>query len=236
MFLGVCSERCMAINKKIRNANPLEYNGIKFKSRVEVSIYRLLKTHNIEAKYEEKTFILSPTIRPTVPFYNRTKKEGFHNIMSPISSITYTPDFTFMYDNILVIIEVKGFENDVFPVKRNLFRKLLETLDNYCMFFEVRTQKEMLQALKIIEMECPLIQQIRANINNLPEKDISIAHKYLAQRDFESLQDLVDSAIRKVERSRTHKASPELQEKYKDIDIFKLQEMSLAVTEYSNKL
>lgn len=226
----------MVINKKIKNANPLEYDGIKFKSRVEVSIYKLLKTHNIEAKYEEKTFILSPSIRPTVPFYNRTKKLGFHNIMSLIDNITYTPDFTFMYNNILVIIEVKGFENDVFPVKRNLFRKLLETLNSYCMFFEVRTQKEMLEALKVIKMECPLLQRIRTNINYLPEKDISVAHKYLSQRDFDSLQDLVDSAIKRVEKSRTHKASSELQEKYKDIDIFKLQEMSLDIIEYSNKL
>lgn len=226
----------MTLNKKIKNANPLEYDGIKFKSRVEVSIYKLLEAHNIEAKYEGKTFILSPSIRPTVPFYNRTKKAGFHNVMSPIDSITYTPDFTFIYGNILVIVEVKGFENDVFPVKRNLFRKLLETLDVYCMFFEVRTQKEMLEALEVIKMECPLIQRMRANVNNLPEKDIPIAHKYLSQRDFESLQDLVDSAIRKVEKSRTSSAKPELQEKYKDIDIFKLQEMSLAITEYSSKL
>ena len=226
----------MGINRKVRNANPLEYNGIKFKSRVEVSIYKLLRTHNIEAKYEEKTFILSSSIRPTVPFYNRTEKSGFHSIMSPISNITYTPDFTFMYNNILVIIEVKGFENDVFPVKRNLFRKLLETLDTYCMFFEIRTQKEMLKALEIIKMESPLIQKIRANINHLPEKDVAIAHKYLSQRDFDSLQDLVDSAIMKVERSRTSNAKPELQERYKNIDIFKLQEMSLAVTEYRNKL
>jgi hypothetical protein len=226
----------MGINRKVRNANPLEYDGIKFKSRVEVSIYKLLRTRSIEAKYEEKTFILSPSIRPTVPFYNRTEKAGFHSIMSPISNITYTPDFTFMYNNILVIIEVKGFENDVFPVKRNLFRKLLETLDTYCMFFEIRTQKEMLKALEIIKMESPLIQKIRANINHLPEKDVAIAHKYLSQRDFDSLQDLVDSAIMKVERSRTSNAKPELQERYKNIDIFKLQEMSLAVTEYRNKL
>ena len=226
----------MAVNKKIKNANPLEYNGIRFKSRVEVSIYKLLEAHNIEAKYENKTFVLSPSIRPTVPFYNRTKKAGFHSIMSPINNITYTPDFTFMYNNILVIVEVKGFENDVFPVKRNLFRKLLETLDTYCMFFEVRTQKEMLEALEVIKMECPLIQKIRANINSLPEKDIPIAHEYLSQRDFESLQDLADSAIRKIERSRTSSAKPELQEKYKDIDIFKLQEMSLAITEYSSRL
>ena len=226
----------MVVNKKIKNANPLEYNGIRFKSRVEVSIYKLLKAHNIEAKYENKTFVLSPSIRPTVPFYNRTKKAGFHSIMSPINNITYTPDFTFMYNNILVIVEVKGFENDVFPVKRNLFRKLLETLDTYCMFFEVRTQKEMLEALEVIKMECPLIQKIRANINSLPEKDIPIAHKYLSQRDFESLQGLVDSAIRKIERSRTRSAKPELQEKYKDIDIFKLHEMSLAIAEYSSRL
>lgn len=226
----------MAVNKKIRNADPLEYQEIKFKSRVEVSIYKLLESHNIKAKYEEHTFVLSPSIRPTVPFYNRTKSKGFHNIMNPISSITYTPDFTFTYNDIFVIIEVKGFENDVFPVKRNLFRKLLETSDNYCMFFEVRTQKEMLEALEIIKMESKPVQNIRKGIASLPEKDIPLGYKYLDNRDFDSLYELVNSAIKRVKKTRIRNATPESYERHKNVDIDTLTLLSVNIFEYMSKL
>lgn len=140
-------------NKKIKNANPKEYDGIKFKSILEVSIYKTLVEKGIVVNYEGMTFEVSPKVIPTIPFYNRTPKQGFHQIKGSIKAITYTPDFTFTRNNLLVIIEAKGFENDVFPVKRNLFRKYLETLKIPCIYFEVRTKKELLEALKIIDNE-----------------------------------------------------------------------------------
>lgn len=138
-------------NKKIANATPTEYNGIKFKSLIESRIYRSLLTAGITPEYEKYTYILSPKAKTTVPFYNRTPKKGFHLINRNVSAITYTPDFTFTLNGVFVIIEVKGRENDVFPFKRNLFRKLLETFDFPVMFFEVRSKKELLQSLDVIK-------------------------------------------------------------------------------------
>lgn len=187
-------------NKKIRNATKTTELGIAFRSEVEARIYKALVAEGFNPLYEKVTFTLSEKIRPTVPFFNRIK--GLLGLdMKPVQAITYTPDFTFEYNGILIVIEVKGFENDVFPVKRNLFRKHLETLNQPSMFFEVRTKKELLEALRIIRMESPLVQRIRKLIPSLPEKDIPIGNKLLEARDWEELQNLVSSAIVKIERA-----------------------------------
>lgn len=200
-------------NKKIRNATKTTELGIAFRSEVEARIYKALVAEGFNPLYEKVTFTLSEKIRPTVPFFNRIN--GLLGLdMKPVQAITYTPDFTFEYNGILIVIEVKGFENDVFPVKRNLFRKHLETLNQPSMFFEVRTKKELLEALKIIRMESPLVQRIRKLIPSLPEKDIPIGNKLLEARDWEELQNLVSSAIVKIER-----ANSKGDDRYANIDL-----------------
>ena len=200
-------------NKKIKNATKTTELGIAFRSEVEARIYKALVAEGFNPLYEKVTFTLSEKIRPTVPFFNRIK--GLLGLdMKPVQAITYTPDFTFEYNGILIVIEVKGFENDVFPIKRNLFRKHLETLNQPSMFFEVRTKKELLEALRIIRMESPLVQRIRKLIPSLPEKDIPIGNKLLEARDWEELQNLVSSAIVKIER-----ANSKGDDRYANIDL-----------------
>lgn len=200
-------------NKKIRNATKTTELGIAFRSEVEARIYKALVAEGFNPLYEKVTFTLSEKIRPTVPFFNRIN--GLLGLdMKPVQAITYTPDFTFEYNGILIVIEVKGFENDVFPIKRNLFRKHLETLNQSSMFFEVRTKKELLEVLRIIRMESPLVQKIRKLIPSLPEKDIPIGNKLLEARDWEELQNLVSSAIVKIER-----ANSKGDDRYANIDL-----------------
>ena len=210
-------------NKKIKNATEVSSSGIQFKSQLESMIYKVLKENNIDPKYESKTFEFIPKLRPTVPFYNRVS--GVFGLdMKPIRPITYTPDFIFDYNGILVIIEAKGFENDVFYVKKNLFRRYLETLDGYYMYFEIRTKKELLEALKIIKMESPQIQKIRKLIPFLPEKDVPIGNKFLEARNWEELHNLVSSAIVKIE-----KAKDKGSDKYINIDIVSLYDLQAAI-------
>lgn len=139
------------MNKKIINATPCKFAGITFKSKLEERIYKALKSLGIDAKYEEKTFVLSPKIKATVPAYYRTKQKGFHKMSDTVLAVTYTPDFTFVLNHIYVIMEAKGKENDVYPLKRNLFRKLLESVQIPVMFFEVHSKKEALEAIKIVK-------------------------------------------------------------------------------------
>lgn len=210
-------------NKKIKNASEITSSGIKFKSHLESMIYRVLTENGITPEYESKTFEFVPKLRPTIPFFNRVSKI-FGLDMRPIRPITYTPDFIFKYNGILVIIEVKGFENDVFYVKKNLFRRYLEGLGEYSMYFEVRTKKELLEAIKIVKMESPQVQKIRKLISFLPEKDIPIGNKFLEARDWGELQNLVSSAIVKIERAN-NKGS----DKYTDIDIGSLYDLQAAI-------
>lgn len=212
-------------NKKIKNASEVTSSGIKFKSHLEHMIYKVLRENNIDPEYESRTFEFVPKLRPTVPFFNRISKV-FGLDMKPIRPITYTPDFIFEYNGILVIIEAKGFENDVFYVKKNLFRRYLETLDKYSMYFEIRTKKELLEALKIIKMESPQVQRIRKLISNLPEKDIPIGNKLLEDRNWEELQNLVTSAVTKVEKSNSRGSS-----KYSDIDLGALYDLQAIIPE-----
>lgn len=210
-------------NKKIKNASKIDFLGIKFKSHLEALIYKTLVENGITPIYEGKTFEFVPRLRPTVPFFKRIQKV-FKLEMKPLQPITYTPDFTFEYNNMLIIIEAKGMENDVYPVKRNLFRRYLESMNKPVLFFEVKTKKEVLEAIRIIKMESPQIQKIRKLIPSLPEKDIPIGNKLLEIRNWEELHNLVSSAIIKIEKSMDRG-----EDKYINIDLGSLYELLDAI-------
>lgn len=89
-------------NQKIKNATPNEYDGIKFKSKLETYVYKQLKAHNLFVEYEPIKFILIPS---------------FTFCGKKIRAMTYTPDF--VGNNF--IIEAKGKSNDVFPYKWKWF-------------------------------------------------------------------------------------------------------------------
>lgn len=45
------------------------------------------------------------------------------------------------------------------------------------------------------------IERIKVLIDSLPKKDIPLGYKFLSERNFESLKELVDSAIYKIEKN-----------------------------------
>lgn len=140
-------------NKKVKNATEIEYNGIKFKSKLECSFYKKLLEAGFEPEYEQRTYPLWNGLKPSVPFYTKDKKTKLLKLdMNKLRDMTYTPDFTFNYNDRFIIIEAKGKANDTYPLKRKLFRGLLEgmTQDNP-LFFEVFTQKQLLEAINIIK-------------------------------------------------------------------------------------
>lgn len=156
----------MAVNKKIRNATESRVKGITFKSQLEKMVYNTLLQHGIEPQYEPTTFTLWDKFKPITPFYDqetpkqRDKRDPSSPKMlilktSPIEGIKYTPDFYFEYNGLHVYIEAKGMENDVFYIKKKMFRYYLDQKllkDGWkSIYFEIYTKKQLLQALKIIE-------------------------------------------------------------------------------------
>lgn len=144
------------MNKKIKNATPLEYNGIKFKSKLEVMAYKTLVDQGFEVFYEPTSYNTWKGFKPTIPFYspNKNTRELILNNKKLID-IKYTPDFITSYKGIPIIVELKGFKNDSYYLKNKLFRGYLEELYNstgqFSMYFEIYTKKQLLQAIDIIK-------------------------------------------------------------------------------------
>ena len=160
----------MVNNKKIRNATICKTGNITFKSQLEKSIYNTLQQLGFNPQYEPKTFVLWDSFIPITPFYDKesdtqqkrriengdtNKSKSLVLKTGKIVGIRYTPDFYFKYKDLDVYIEAKGIENDVFYIKKKLFRYFLDQKLNstgqHSIFFEIYTKKQLLQAIKIIE-------------------------------------------------------------------------------------
>lgn len=153
------------MNSKVKNATPKEYGGIKFKSVLEVSVYKTLLQEGFNPEYEKHTYVIWDGFVPTVPFYTKNKfkrKNKNIEVISPVivkdnrplDSITYTPDFVFKYGGKTIIVEVKGFENDVFPYKFKMFRYHIQ--DNHslygdCEIWEIFTKKQLLECINLLK-------------------------------------------------------------------------------------
>ena len=136
-------------NKKVRNAISSVYKGIKFRSKLELFTYQQLEQAGIKSLYEQKKFVSMEGFR----FPNRTvephKTKGYIDTTVKIRDITYTPDFVDPNDK--WIIEVKGFANDVFPLKWKLFKNhLMENSLGYVLFLP-KNRKQVLETIQLIK-------------------------------------------------------------------------------------
>ena len=93
-------------DKRTIKADSSEYDGIKFRSKLEVYCYKKLKENNIKAEYESTTFTILDKFT-----YNEES----------IRQMTYTPDFVGKD----FIIECKGFANFSFPLRWKIFKSYL---------------------------------------------------------------------------------------------------------------
>lgn len=116
------------MNKKVKNASITEYNGIKFRSKLEKEVAKTLDDLNIKYEYENKKFILIPSFR-------------YENEL--IRQISYTPDF--IIGNL--IIECKGFPTDSWKIKRKLFLNYLVNKENNYIFVEIKSIKNLLDLI-----------------------------------------------------------------------------------------
>lgn len=110
-------------NKKVRNATPLIYDGIKFRSKLEAYCYKKLKENHLEVEYEKNKYILL---------------EKFIYEGKTVLPITYTPDFVGKD----FIIECKGNMNETFPLRWKLFKNYLVKNNNTSKLYLPRNQKD----------------------------------------------------------------------------------------------
>lgn len=226
----------MVRNKKIINATINEYNGIKFRSKLESNTAKLLDKLNLKYEYESKKFILMPSFK----YNNET-----------IRAISYKPDFKIGN----IIIECKGFPSDSWKIKRKLFMKELKEHYHEYFYKEIHSIKELTEFInthnKLLTMNNSL-QTIKKMLPCLPEKDIGFAKKYFEKRDFESLLEIVESDIYKAKKRQeelnsltelvTKMKQEKLYTKYKEErtkledSIIELTELKMEITSYMSYL
>lgn len=112
------------VNKKIKNARPKEYNGVLYRSTLEAEVAKYLTENHIDFMYEKVRLTILPSVR-----YNNELFRAVH----------YTPDF--IYKN--YIIEVKGYPNDVWGLKKKLIISLIKSGQIPYKFREVHSIAEL---------------------------------------------------------------------------------------------
>lgn len=137
-------------NKKVINATEVIYNGIKFRSKSELRMYQTMLKEGFTPDFESHSFILWDGCYLQKPYYFEgdpvVTKNGH---TKKFQDWVYTPDFIIRLGGCSFIIEVKGNPNDLWPYKRKLFLKLIDTMkDTY--FFEVRTIRGLKKSLSVI--------------------------------------------------------------------------------------
>ncbi len=120
----------IASKGKIKNATKLEYNGLTFKSKLELFTYKaLIEAGIVDFKYEEYKFVLVEPFESLTDSYEVKKDKSYDLSTKSIRAMTYLPDFTRLNDKGEGwIIECKGFPNESFTLKWKLFK--LHLLEN----------------------------------------------------------------------------------------------------------
>ena len=77
------------------------------------------------------------------------------------------------------------------------------------------------------------VERIKRLTQYLPKGDIALAHTFIDSRDFESLQELVDSAIVKTKRNI---GSNNPKEGYLSLDVDEMEKLKTEVDDYADQL
>lgn len=139
---------------RVKNATPIEIDGIQFKSKLEFYCYQQLKASGIPFTYEEERFILIDPFTFTNDSFELGKTKGervFKKANSNIRAITYLPDFVGEYKNQPFIIETKGLIQDSFVLRYKLFKRHLQANGlNYDLYMP-RNRKQIDETINLIK-------------------------------------------------------------------------------------
>lgn len=117
--------------ERIQNVKPKEWNGINFRSTLEVETAQALTALGIPYKYETRRIVLQEGFRSP---YQKDK----------VIRITYKPDFKVGP----IMLECKGFETPEWRIKKKLVLKYLMEHEPDTIFCQTHdSKKDLLKAL-----------------------------------------------------------------------------------------
>jgi len=137
-------------NKKVRNATSRAYKGIQFRSKLELFAYQKFEETGIPVLYEKRKYVLQEGFRYKGPSFEHSRSNGFVDNTTKVRDITYTPDFVDPQGRF--VVEIKGYANDVFPLKWKMFKRYLsETGLPVPALFLPRNQQQVLETIEQIK-------------------------------------------------------------------------------------
>ncbi len=137
-------------------------DGIKFQSRLESSMYKLLKESGLPFEYEKETFTVVGSFKFDNDSYERNangkgdvKQKGGGKV---VREMKYTPDFIVPIGKTKYIIETKGFKTSEFNMRYKLFKKYItdNKLDYH--LYMPHTKTECAKVLQIIKSKINELQ------------------------------------------------------------------------------
>lgn len=144
-------------NPKVKNATACHYDGIDFKSKLEMFFYKYSKEVGIPFNYESYKTTLFEGVRLDGYLYQQNKSKNIVLDTRKILNITYSPDFYRIHRNslnedVLIVVETKGIKTDSYSIKKKLFlKKMNTTWGQRFYFFEPRNMYNCKQVIEIIK-------------------------------------------------------------------------------------
>lgn len=160
-FLQQLEDEPKKKNREITNHKDCWADGIHFKSNTERDCYLWFKGEGIMLHYEKETLKVNKDFE--VPdnvkiWFGRKKRKSNERIMNrrkKFQDIEYTPDFKYESGNDVFYIEIKGHQNETYPMRKKLFIKnlclLSQTTDIRYHFFEAHDKTEIYLTCELIK-------------------------------------------------------------------------------------
>ena len=140
-------------DRRLIKSKATTIDGISFKSRLEGFMYGLLKSNNINFRYEGESFELSPSFVFNNDYYARLssgKGDFINRGHKKVNNMSYKPDFVVRHNGYYCIIETKGLPTEPFNMRMKLFKASLSNQNIECDIFVPSTQKECLETINLI--------------------------------------------------------------------------------------
>lgn len=141
-------------NKRMIKSISTTIDNVKMKSRLEGTMYQLLKDNKIPFKYESDSFILSDSFVFNNDYYARLssgKGDYCNRGFKRTNTITYKPDFIIKTPNYFAIIETKGYATEAYNMRMKLFKSYLNRNNINCDIFVPQIKSECIETVEIIK-------------------------------------------------------------------------------------
>lgn len=140
-------------DRRLIKSKKITIDGIQFASRLEGTMYKLLKDNNIKFKYESESYTLSDSFLFNNNYYARLasgKGEYCNRGFKKVNAITYKPDFVIRHNDYYAIVETKGLPTESYNMRMKMFKALLNRQNIQCDIYVPQTNAECLETINLI--------------------------------------------------------------------------------------